>query len=192
MKIYLRNQAYRWEKHLDFFKTQPVMAFDKTRLTEKITTIALDIAEPIHRLHLDFLFDYHIFPGHIMRFYTQWKAENRNMQPGDTIVQQAHIPPVPVLSQKIIMAVRISGIIDEEHRKGFSYETVEGHVEKGISTFTVENINGQLQFKIHTFSTPGHWISKLAGPVFSVPYQAYCTRSALKYVKRQTEEQKKR
>lgn len=188
MKIYLKNQAYRWEQHLDFFSSRPVMMYDKNRLTEKITVIDLDSSGPIHRLNLDFLFDYQIFPGHIMTFYTQWAAENRKMHPGDTIVQQAHIPPVKMFFPKIVMAVRISEIIDEEHRKGFSYETVEGHVEKGISTFTVENYNGQLQFKIHTFSTPGYWLSRLAGPVFSIPYQAYCTKAALKHVKQQIAE----
>ena len=65
------------------------------------------------------------------------------------------------------------------------YETLEGHVEKGISTFTIEKLEDKLIFKIQTFSAPGNFLTKLLGPVFSVPYQSYCTGNALENVERQ-------
>jgi uncharacterized protein (UPF0548 family) len=124
-----------------------------------------------------------------MTFKNQWAEENRKMRVGDTIIQQVFIPPTKTFSQKIIFGVRINEIIDHSDRKGFSYETLEGHVEKGISTFTVELLDNKLIFKVQTYSTPGNLLTKLLGPIFSVPYQTLCTTTALKNVKRQLENQ---
>jgi len=81
--------------------------------------------------------------------------------------------------------VRIKEIINELSIKGYSYETLEGHVEKGISIFTIEKRdNGKIIFSIKTFSKPATILTKILGPIFSVPYQTYCTMHALKNVKR--------
>lgn len=165
------------------------MEYDKSRLTEKITTIDIVTTKKIDELNLDFLFDYQIFPDNIMTFKTQWEDENRKIKPGDTIAQQVYIPLVKMFSQKIVFAVRINQIINETGRKGFSYETLEGHVEKGISIFTVEQSSNKIVFKVQTYSTPGNILTQLLGPVFSVPYQKFCTNAALNNVKRQLENQ---
>jgi uncharacterized protein (UPF0548 family) len=161
------------------------MTFQRQTLIEKITMIELETKRQLKDLPLDFFFNYRIFPPHIMRFNTQWELEERKIRIGDTILQQVFLPPVRMLSLKIIFGVRINAIIQEASRVGFSYVTLEGHAEKGESTFTVEQIDQRLIFKIHTFSEPGSRLSKLVGPVFTLPYQAYCTRQALKNVKRQ-------
>jgi uncharacterized protein (UPF0548 family) len=86
------------------------------------------------------------------------------------------------------LGVRINDIINEPRRIGYSYETLKGHVEKGISIFTIEKIAGQNTiFKVQTFSQPGNLITQIMGPVFSVPYQTFCTRQGLVNVKRQLE-----
>jgi uncharacterized protein (UPF0548 family) len=60
----------------------------------------------------------------------------------------------------------------------------------GESTFTIEKSGeSKLFFKIHTFSKPGNFLTKLVGPFFSIPYQSYCTKKALENVKRQIEMQ---
>lgn len=159
------------------------MRYNVSELVEKETSISVDLALPLSDLDLAFFFNYQIFPDNIMGSYTQWKDEQRSMQVGDTIVQQAYLPPNPVLSQKIIFGVRISEIIEEENRIGYSYETLEGHVEKGISTFTIERHNNRTIFKIHTYSKPGSFLTRLVGPIFSIPYQTYCTKKCLKNVK---------
>lgn len=189
MKIYLTDQQNNFKRFLDFLKNRKVMSYDKTELTEKITTIDIHTTKKIDQLNLDFFFNYQIFPVNIMAFKTQWDDENRKMKIYDTIVQQAYIPPTKVFSQKIIFGVRINKIIDEADRKGFSYETLEGHVEKGVSIFTIEQIDNKLTFKIQTYSTPGNLLTKLVGPIFSVPYQTFCTKAALKNVKSQLERQ---
>lgn len=183
MKIYLTDQAGNFKDLLAELTTKPTMKFDKTKLKEKITTIDIKTDKMLEALNLDFLFDYKIFPSSILTFLTQWAQENRKMRIGDTILQQVFIPPTKVLSQKIIFGVRVNKIIDEADKKGFSYETIEGHVEKGESTFTFERSDQGLVFKIKTFSEPGNILTRLVGPVFTVPYQAYCTRRALENVK---------
>ena len=167
--------------------TKPTMTFDKTKLKDKTTTINIKTEKTLEQINLDFLFNYQIFPSNIMTFKTQWGLEKRKMKIGDTILQQAFIPPTRTLSQKIVFGVRVNTIIDEADRKGFSYETIEGHVEKGESTFTIEKDDHGLIFKIKTFSKPGNLLTKLVGPIFTVPYQTYCTRAALYNVKRQIE-----
>ena len=189
MKIYLTEQQNKFKNHLDFLKTKNVMSDEKYRLTEKITSIEINTAKTIGELNLDLLYNYQIFPNNIMSFKCQWTDENRKMRVGDTIAQQVYIPPVKTFSQKIIFGVRVNEIIDQADKKGFSYQTLEGHVEKGISTFTVEQIDKELIFKVHTHSTRGNTLAKLLAPFFSIPYQSFCTSSALKNVKQQLENQ---
>ena len=185
MKLYLTSQDLQFETHLKNLMKSPVMRYDKKSLPEKITTIKLESKKSLPQLDLGFLYEYKIFPQHIMTSKTQWSVEKRNLHIGDTIVQQVFLPPTKVFSKKIIFGVRINSIIDQPGRKGFSYETLEGHVEKGESTFTVEETDDGLIFKIQTFSQPGNLLTKLLGPIFSLPYQRYCTRQALNNVKRQ-------
>jgi len=189
MKIYLKDQKNKFKKHLDFLKTKKVMVYDKFRLTKKISTIDIKTTKKLDQLSIDFLFEYQIFPDNIMTFKNQWTDENRKMKVGDTIVQQVYIPPTKTFSQKIIFGVRINEIIDQSDSKGFSYETLEGHVEKGVSTFTVEQLDNKIVFKVQTYSTPGNILTKVLAPIFSDPYQTFCTMSALKNVKRQLENQ---
>jgi hypothetical protein len=163
------------------------MDYDVSQLTNNISTIEIDTTKKFDQLNLDFLFDYQIFPDNIMTFKNEWTDQSRKMKIGDTIAQQVYIPPTRTFSQKIIFGVRINKIIDQADKKGFSYETLEGHVEKGVSIFTVEQLNNKIVFKIQTYSTPGNILTKLLGPIFSVPYQTFCTKTALKNVKRQLE-----
>jgi hypothetical protein len=188
MRIYLTDQTKNFPKHLEFLKRQKVKPYDKEKLIQKVTTILIDTNKELDELHTDILFDYKIFPSNIMSFLTQWSFEKRQIQIGDTIVQQAFIPPFRKFSQKIIFGVRINSIIIERDKIGFSYETLEGHVEKGISVFTIEKTAYQKTvFKVHTFSQPGTLLTKLVGPILSVPYQTYCTRQGLLNIKRQME-----
>lgn len=101
------------------------------------------------------------------------------MQEGDTIVQQIILPPNSPFSQKIIYGVRIKQINQEVSRIGYSYETLDGHAERGISTFTLEDRPAGVSFIIHTYSSPASMLARLISPFFSIPYQSYCTKQAL-------------
>ncbi|GHN00903.1 hypothetical protein WSM22_23920 [Cytophagales bacterium WSM2-2] len=189
MKVFLTDQRNNFDKLLKQFINTPVATFDLHRLKEKTSVIHINTKKKIQELNLDFLFDYKIFPTHILGALTQWEHEQRKMKMGDTIVQQIFIPPIKNFSQKLLFGVRINSIVEEELRKGFSYQTLQGHVELGESIFTIEQESDRLNFKIQTFSTPGNAITKLLGPVFSLPYQSWCTKKVLENVKRQIEAQ---
>jgi hypothetical protein len=152
-------------------------------LPEKTSEIALGYSGPISSCRTDFLFVYDIFPRFLMRAEPQWVRENRAMRVGDIIVQRAVLPPIG-FGLCAEFAVRISALISEPNKLGFAYETLAGHLERGLSEFYLEERAGELFFVIHTYSEPAHWLSRLGRP-FSLVYQKWCTQQALKHVKRQ-------
>jgi Domain of unknown function (DUF1990) len=154
-------------------------------LPEKTSEIALGYSAPIHSCCTDFLFAYDIFPRFLMRAEPQWTREGRAMRVGDIIVQRAVLPPVG-FGLCAEFAVRISALISEPSKLGFAYETLAGHLERGVSEFYFEERAGALFFVIHTYSEPAHWLSRLGRP-FSLVYQKWCTQQALKHVKRRFE-----
>ena len=153
-------------------------------LPEKTTEITLGCAGPISSYRTDFLFAYDIFPRFLMRVEPQWIREGRTMCVGDIIVQRVVLPPIG-FGLCAEFAVRISALISEPSKLGFAYETLTGHLERGVSEFYFEQRSGELFFVIHTHSEPAHWLSRLGGGIFSLPYQRWCTQQALKHVRRQ-------
>ena len=152
-------------------------------LPERTTSISLDVSGPIEKWRTGFLFEYVVFPRSIMLFDAEWNKEGRGMMVGDAIIQRALMPPVG-FGFCMEFAVRICALIEDEGRLGFAYETLSGHVESGVSEFYFEERFGQIYFTIHTFSEPGHWTSRIASRVFTLPYQAWCTRGALAHVRK--------
>lgn len=183
MKLTLRNHNNQLEQHLNQLKKSSIHEFEKGLLKEKKTAIVVESNISLAELAGHVLYSYQIFPENILIHVAEWKLEKREMQLGDTIAQKVFLPPIPFFSIKVIFGVRITEIIQEEQRIGFSYTTLEGHAEKGISTFTIEERDGIKQFVIHTFSEPGNALSRLAASWFTDPYQNYCTRRALKLVR---------
>lgn len=182
MRIYLTDQSARFPAHLERLRELPILPYEPGRLRETVTTCNLGPAIAVRQKAEQAIFSYRIFPAAIMKAYTEWDHHQRNMRPGDTIVQQVHLPPWPGLSQKVVFAVRVKEVFHDPRLVGFSYETLTGHVEKGISRFLLEEKHGRLHFSIHTHSGPGNLLTALAGPFFSRPYQAWCTRRALAHV----------
>jgi hypothetical protein len=152
-------------------------------LPEKTSAVALDYRGPISSYRTDFLFAYDIFPRFLMRAEPQWICERRRMRVGDIIVQRAVLPPIG-FGLCAEFAVRISAIMDESSKLGFTYETLAGHLERGVSEFYFEERAGELFFVIHTHSEPAHWLSRFGGGIFSLPYQRWCTHQALRHVKK--------
>jgi hypothetical protein len=150
-------------------------------LPEKISEIALGFPPPIRSYRTDFLSAYDIFPSFLMRAEPEWVREQRRMQIGDIILQRAVLPPIG-FGLCAEFAVRISGIFSESRKIGFAYETLTGHLERGISEFYFEERNGEIFFVIHTYSEPGHWLSRLGGGLLTLPYQRWCTQRALHHV----------
>jgi hypothetical protein len=154
-------------------------------LPEKTSDIALGYSGPISSYVTDFLFAYDIFPRFLMRVEAQWVREGRAMRVGDIIVQRAVLPPIG-FGLCAEFAVRISALVSEPSKLGFAYETLAGHLERGVSEFYFEERAAALFFVIHTYSEPAHWLARLGRP-FSLVYQKWCTQQALKHVKRRFE-----
>lgn len=183
MKIFLTDQGNRFGTHLkELMKATdlplPANLLGKTSSIEISGNIDLEQASML-------IFDYRIFPSNIMTSLPQWRMEKRAMKVGDTILQQVIIPPVTFPSIKILFGVRVTAIIQEANRRGFCYQTLSGHVETGTSTFLLEKTEAGIRFSVQTFSLPGNWFTKLMAPVFSLPYQTYCTTQALHHVRNQ-------
>ncbi|MEI9863199.1 MAG: DUF1990 family protein [Limisphaerales bacterium] len=168
---------------LEKARTLEVNFHSTATLPEQITEIAIGQPAPIHSYRTDFLFTYDIFPSSLMRAEPQWVHEQRAMRVGDIIVQRAVLPPIG-FGLCAEFAVRISTVFSHPTKIGFAYETLTGHVERGVSEFYFEDRNGAIFFIIHTHSEPGHWLSRLGGSFFTLPYQRWCTRQALRHVKK--------
>lgn len=176
MKVFFTDQQKHFSKHLEVLKTVDVIPYDRHQLTHKTDSIELGCS--FSDFNFDKLFNYHIFPTNILSAYPQWIQEQRKIQVGDTIVQQINIPPFNKLAQRILVGVRVKEVIDSENSKGFAYETLQGHVEKGISFFIVDQVNDKAFFKVETYSAPAQPLQKLLRPLSSW-YQDYSTKKAL-------------
>lgn len=173
MKVFLLDQRRRFKKHLDDLKAAAVTHYDRTRLTERVTSVYIDTGETGNPVDLDVLFDYRVFPTDVMTSYPQWSDEHRRIAVGDTIVQQVNIPPVTSCSLKLMFGARVCEIIDEDDRKGFSYESLTGYVEIGLSTFTVERQDHGHIFRIRTHSEPATALVRLLRSLVSVPTRLF-------------------
>lgn len=181
MKILLSKQNKLFPAYLKELSTYQVVPYTKETLRHKTDSKKIKSVLELNSVNLIDFFNYKIFPSNILQAYTQWEHEGRGMQVNDTIVQQIQIPPIKGLSSKIITGVRIKEIINAENRKGFSYETLQGHVERGISAFIIEQKNNSLDFTIETYSSANGFMLSIFQPLSSM-YQDYCTQQALNFV----------
>ena len=161
------------------------MEYDESTLKEKNYSTPITINGSFEKLDLSPLFNYRVFPTNILDFFAEWEFLDRKMEPGDTIVQQINILPIKWFSPKIIVGVRIKQVIDQPTKKGFEYEALNGHVEKGRADFTIEQTENGIVLKIQTRSKPNGFFSKLV----SSSYQSFVTKKALKHLKRELEAQ---
>jgi hypothetical protein len=158
---------------------------DHTNFPEKTTSSLLPKFKSLSEINTKPLFSYEIFPRNILQFKSQWGKKNRDMQKGDVVIQRIFMPP---LGHGICLefAVKIKELFLKKNRIGFSYETLIGHPEKGLSEFYFEEKENKVYFTIHTFSHPAHWSSKITKNLFTLPYQKWCTNKAIENVVRNT------
>jgi hypothetical protein len=181
MKIFLTNQESSLSSLVPDFKNTSLSYNDLAVLREKETTVTVPLTTPkqdLSQCNFETLFQYAIFPRSILIFAAEWEREGRTMEAGDVIVQQAFLPPLSI-SIKAVFAVRVLEVFHSSTKVGFSYGTLEGHPESGISEFYYFLQGGRLFATIHTYSRPGLLISRLVAPLFTLPYQKYCTKKAL-------------
>lgn len=111
-----------------------------------------------------------------MRAEAQWIRERRTMRIGDIIVQRAVLSPIGfgICAE---FAVRISALISEASKLGFAYETLAGHLERGVSEFYFEERAGEVLFVVHTQSEPAHWLFTVRKGSFQFAISAAGARS---------------
>jgi len=181
VKAFLTDQQAKLKHLLPEFKTLPLSYDADTVLQERESTLEIPHSAAVTDLSShDFksLFEYDIFPRNIMAFAAEWQEQGRPMREGDVIVQQAFLPPFP-LSVKCVFAVRVLKIFREPTKVGFSYGTLKGHPEMGLSEFYFAVRDGVTRAAIHTHSHPGTLLTRSVAPIFTLPYQQYCTNRGL-------------
>lgn len=64
---------------------------------------------------------------------------------------------------------RVVYVVDEPHRRGFAYGTLEGHPIAGEEAFVVDlEPDGRVVFTVSACSRPGSLLTRAAGPVLPV------------------------
>lgn len=138
--------------------------------TDSIVTRALEI-----------LLRYEVFPAHRMRHHVC--TDDRVIRRGALIVQRVFAGPLAAEA-----AVRTDDVFDDRARgghAGFTYTTLEGHVERGTATFSVgRDPNGAPIFRIESWSRPGNALLAAARP-FLRRMQRSSVHEALRHVQDQ-------
>lgn len=76
---------------------------------------------------------------------------------------------------------RVTDVIDETDRCGFTYGTLPGHLERGAETFTLTRLPGnRARLDILARSEPATWWLRLARPVIDLARRALTSRRYLR------------
>ena len=183
MKLFLFDPQKHLGRFFPVFKPLAMSYDEHTVLREKVTSLVIPAPQvtDLTACNTDFLFEYKVFPQNIMKAETEWHKEGRAMKKGDIILQQVFVPPLS-LSLKAVFAVRVVDMFRSATKVGFSYGTLKGHAEMGISEFYFSLQDGVLRINIHTYSAPGTLLTRMMAPFFTLPYQQYCTNRALEHM----------
>ena len=113
-----------------------------------------------------------------------------------TVILPAHAPIEP--GQTVAMyarafglwwrnACRIVYVVNEPNRYGFAYGTLPGHIERGEELFLLEKRkDGTVYYSVKAFSTPRHWVARLAYPLMR-RFQSRFRRDSCLQVKKRTQ-----
>ncbi|UGY94852.1 DUF1990 family protein [Streptomyces gobiensis] len=72
---------------------------------------------------------------------------------------------------------RVVWAVEEERRAGFGYGTLPGHPEVGEEAFVVSaEEDGSVWLTVSSFSVPGVWWTRAAGPLITLFQRAYARR----------------
>lgn len=125
----------------------------------------------------DFVFRYEIFPEHILRYWGEWQGQARAMRAGDTIVQEAAMPPRP-WGVRLLFGARVTEASLSPLSVSFSYATLTSHAETGVNTFGLKLEGGEAVAWISSRAEPGNALMRLAGPAV-MRYADWCKEQAV-------------
>lgn len=135
-------------------------------------------AHDLYRRTVDRLWSYDIFPPDLMR--STLCSDDVLVREGVVIVQRVKVGFVVMEAAVRVVRVWHDGSIDAEE-SGFTYATVRGHPEMGVSSFWVSRSGEVVEFHIEARSQPGTLLTRLGSPV-SRAFQRAATRAALRHV----------
>jgi len=162
MRVYLGSRSLEPELAAQkALAIRPLVSDVEELVFERRAPFALSSLEP---KHTDFLFRYEIFPENILRAWGEWRGEGRAMRPGDTIVQEAAMPPFP-WGARLLFGARVTETIRSPIAALFSYATLTSHAETGVNTFGLRLDKGEIVAWISSRAEPGNPLMRLAGPV---------------------------
>nr|MDQ3070752.1 DUF1990 domain-containing protein [Acidobacteriota bacterium] len=117
-----------------------------------------------------------------------------NYQFSDPAVVTAHFAPeTPLLTRRLLLEIKVLGlrymccaavhkVRDEPGVFGFRYDTLEGHIERGLEWFLLtRNEKGEIRFRIEARWQRGdlpNWWSRIGFALLARPYQKRWHREA--------------
>jgi uncharacterized protein (UPF0548 family) len=120
---------------------------------------------------------YHVFPTGLMRYRVCTK--DGQVRVGSVIVQRVRIGIIVIEAAVRVLDTWSVNKGDFEEA-GFSYVTLAGHPERGISSFRVTRAGANVQFSIVARSRPGLLLTKILRPL-SRRFQRTATMMALEH-----------
>jgi uncharacterized protein (UPF0548 family) len=128
----------------------------------------------------DRLLAYRVFPPDLMHAHIC--SEDDRLREGTTIVQRVAIGPLTL--EAGVRVIRVWHHEDEDiDETGFTYATLQGHPERGISTFRLRRRTAppSIDLLIDVRSRPGVWLTRVARPI-ARRFQIRATKAALAYL----------
>jgi len=110
MILSLTDQRSRFPYLLSDFKLKPLSFQDPSTFPKRTSSRTISLRrspKSLEDLDCSFLLRYCVFPSNMLVHLADWEVETREMRVGDTILQQTFLPPLPHMSLKLIVAVRV-------------------------------------------------------------------------------------
>lgn len=126
----------------------------------------------------DRLISYDVFPRNLMR-PTVCAADGR-LRVGTVIVQRVRLGLLVIEAAVRVVDTRATETADMEEA-GFSYVTLAGHPERGVSSFWVIRRGDDVEFRIEARSRPGTLLTRIGRPISRL-FQRRATQAALRHV----------
>ncbi len=115
-----------------------------------------DLSGKLFQKSADRIMRYRFYPKDVMSHFSDFDLYERWVEVGDRIVQRIHL--VKMFGRPILDAVTMTEVVEvinEPRRCGFTYATVERHVEQGEWSVLVEwQENGDVRLHAKAISRP--------------------------------------
>lgn len=177
MQFFIQNQCHRLPQYLSVLKAAPLSYNEPLNLPCDVERLAVR-SNPrcdLRSCNIQFLFRYDVYPPNLLNFFGEWQLDGRELEMGDTIVQQAQFPPCRA-GIKILFGSRVLAAYRTETTAGFGYGTLAGHPETGTKEFAFTAEGDSLFALVRTIAVP---VIRFAPRALVQRYVRFCNRQAL-------------